>query len=415
MEKISRRLFLKSSALALTGVAARSVYPSDDGDPACLCGNPENSFQMLVMGDSVMWGQGLQGQNKFWYLTKRWLETEVYQDRRKVCAHIEAHSGATIIEQKRDRKSYIDPLRKFDGEINIGTPTILQQVENAAAYYDSRHISRKSVELVLLNGGANDLSIAKLVLPSFNFRTNIKKYCYTKMLELLNKTAIAFPNARIIVTGYYPIISEGTDEYYVCNLLNSLVKRNPCNLHGFKKGLDWTLEKMTKTSKIWYEDTNKYLQAAVNQINYDKPLENQSAFSNLPATTQSIPVGVSKRAFFAQVDFEKENAFAAANTYLWKVENFSDRDFTITSSHTNHACPDIRELQMKKIIKTDDELFGLRNAYCNCRDLRYKGFNLEKCYAAGTGHPNKEGAKEFARAIQFQLTGDNKYMSLTKD
>lgn len=409
MDNISRRSFLKYSALALTGIAAHCLYPSNGGSQTT---NSDNSFQMLVMGDSVMWGQGLHVNNKFWYLTKKWLETEVYQNRRLVNAHIEAHSGATIIEQKRDRKSYIDPLRKFNGEINIGTPTILRQVDDALAYYKSQGIAPESVELVLLDGAANDLSLPKLVLPqkiNFNFRTNIKKYCYTKMLGLLGKIADVFPNARIVVTGYYPIVSEKTDKKHICNLLGSLGERDACNSKWISKGLDWVLAEMALTSDVWYQDSNQHLQAAVDEINRAKPLKNQTPFSVLPESSQAVPANAAQRAFFAKVNFGKENAFAAENTYLWKVERFSDRDFSGAPVETNQSCPDIRKSQLPKIIETNDELFGFRNPYCNCRDLRYKGFILESCYAAGTGHPNKEGAKEFARAIKFQLTGDKKY------
>src|SRR5215204_2349336 len=140
MAAISRRSFLTSSTIALTSSLLVRGLP--------LSGEATDPFQMLVVGDSVMWGQGLLGSKKYWYLTQRWLETDVFRGRRKVDAHIEAHSGATIIDKNRTPK--IDRLRKFYGEINIGTPTIERQIDDSLSYYAEQRIDPASVELILM-------------------------------------------------------------------------------------------------------------------------------------------------------------------------------------------------------------------------------------------------------------------------
>src|SRR5918992_1274006 len=50
-------------------------------------------YHMLVLGDSISWGQGLKTENKSWYLVKLWLEKSTG---RVVTEKVEAHSGAVI-------------------------------------------------------------------------------------------------------------------------------------------------------------------------------------------------------------------------------------------------------------------------------------------------------------------------------
>src|SRR6476659_2815415 len=55
-------------------------------------------FRMLVLGDSVMWGQGLADEHKFTYLVRQWICAQRNNggcpDQTDVQIHIEAHSGA---------------------------------------------------------------------------------------------------------------------------------------------------------------------------------------------------------------------------------------------------------------------------------------------------------------------------------
>src|SRR5882762_3721820 len=50
-------------------------------------------LHMLVVGDSIMWGQGLREEEKFTSRVKCWLQEKV---NREVKVHVEAHSGAVI-------------------------------------------------------------------------------------------------------------------------------------------------------------------------------------------------------------------------------------------------------------------------------------------------------------------------------
>src|SRR5882724_8855229 len=50
-------------------------------------------FNILVLGDFVLWGEGLRPEHKSWYRVKSWLESNTG---RVVVERIEAHSGAVI-------------------------------------------------------------------------------------------------------------------------------------------------------------------------------------------------------------------------------------------------------------------------------------------------------------------------------
>jgi hypothetical protein len=55
-------------------------------------------LQMLVLGDSILWGQGLKSEHKTWHHIKVWLQKNTG---RPVVERIEAHSGAVVFGDKQ--------------------------------------------------------------------------------------------------------------------------------------------------------------------------------------------------------------------------------------------------------------------------------------------------------------------------
>src|SRR5437588_6374668 len=105
--------------------------------------NAENSrrpLNMLVLGDSILWGQGLKPEHKSWYQVKRWLERTTG---RKVVERIEAHSGSVIELASTD-----DRLSASNPEVNVALPTIHDQIDEALKSYTDA----SQVDLVLLSG-----------------------------------------------------------------------------------------------------------------------------------------------------------------------------------------------------------------------------------------------------------------------
>src|SRR5258705_8822029 len=90
---------------------------------------PDRALNLLVLGDSISWGQGLKDEHKSWHLIKAWLEQNTGRD---VHARVLAHSGAVI-------GSLDDPagrsLSELDGELSRVYPTINGQMDLAVKEY----------------------------------------------------------------------------------------------------------------------------------------------------------------------------------------------------------------------------------------------------------------------------------------
>src|ERR1051325_11222405 len=84
-------------------------------------------LNMLVLGDSIMWGQGLKPEHKSWYQVKAWLEKTTG---RKVIERIEAHSGTVVELASTD-----DRLSASNPEVNVALPTVNDQLEDAIKFY----------------------------------------------------------------------------------------------------------------------------------------------------------------------------------------------------------------------------------------------------------------------------------------
>src|SRR5688500_15699011 len=89
--------------VALPAVAQRTQPVSDQ--------SATRPYHMLVLGDSISWGQGLKTENKSWYLVKLWLEKSTG---RAVIEKVEAHSGAVI-----ERSSVTDNYTSTNAEVNV--------------------------------------------------------------------------------------------------------------------------------------------------------------------------------------------------------------------------------------------------------------------------------------------------------
>ena len=103
---------------------------------------------LVTLGDSVHWGQGLRLESKLHKL----VEAEVRKTRPGLVHHFMAHSGAIIgIGATVTR-------RRVHGEVPIAYPTLVEQVEGYAG-------NPADVVAVLVNGGINDVDIRNILNP----------------------------------------------------------------------------------------------------------------------------------------------------------------------------------------------------------------------------------------------------------
>jgi hypothetical protein len=362
--KYSRRQFLQhlGSAAGFLLTVKTGLAQSVPATPAV-----SSEYEMLVVGDSLIWGQGLKEENKSYSLVKKWLETEVFAGKRRVNLNLKAHSGASLTLPYEEaavlKKLEKNSTEYLFREIPASFPSIWEQIDLARKEYADPN----SVNLILLTGSITDvtlLEILKIFGDNKKLSADISKHCYESMLRFLKHAAATFPNALIVVGGYFPIVSNKTSTKKLFNaafelynyprplkpVLNNVVTRQ------FLKLLH---KRVTKSSRIWFAESNLELQKAVNQLNAE--------------------IGA-QRAVFVKSPFTEENSYAAEKTVLW---------------------------ELKKKGRLDDAYFKERLAQCKneLAPLIKSGlsYNARFCELAAISHPNPEGAKLFAGAIQNTL------------
>ena len=144
---------------------------------------------LFVIGDSVVWGQGLKSENKTAGILARHLGAQMTMP---------AHAGAKI----GIRDSYTVTMPS--GEVPCFFPTILQQLQGFRG-------DPAGVKWVLMNGGINDVEVQRLfnpMVPQFELELHTRNYCGRDMLTLLHQVTGKFTDAVVLVLGYYPVLSH---------------------------------------------------------------------------------------------------------------------------------------------------------------------------------------------------------------
>ena len=326
-------------------------------------------LQMLVLGDSILWGQGLKTENKAWHHTKVWLEKNTG---RKVVERIEAHSGAVI-----ERNSLNDNLTSSDPEVNVGLPTVNDQIDNALRFYSDP----SQVDLVLLSGCGNDVGVQKLLDASNvgEVKDMTEAKCGTPVENLLRRITTAFPSARVILTGYYPFFSEQTkNDFVLKGLARRFFKTRIDN--GHKMSSKEVFERLKLNSREWYQASNSRLAEAVRKINAE--------------------VG-QQRVVFAKIEFPPSYSFSAPQTHLW---NFNRSPYRMALLFLSFG---------KVLLPSNDEVRKHRTASCNELYREKPNETPEEktdrkalrlfCRYAALGHPNRKGALLYADSITRTL------------
>ncbi len=203
-------------ALAVSGAVGQGVRSSSQPGPA------ERPVNMLVLGDSVLWGEGLKTEHKAWYHVKLWIEKAMG---RPVVEKIEAHSGAVVEARAAD-----EMLTATDGEVDVALPSVLNQVDRALQHYGDG----AKVDLVLVTGCVNDIGAPNLLDAdsSAEIVQLTEAKCGRPMERLLQKITTSFPSADVIVTGYYLFFSEKTRNDFVLRALARKFQKSHPAVHN---------------------------------------------------------------------------------------------------------------------------------------------------------------------------------------
>ena len=364
----------KLSRLAvLAAVILFSLTSYGQIPPANATVKSERVVDLLVLGDSISWGQGLKDEHKAWFLVKRWLEVNTG---RAVRAQVEAHSGAVIGDPPEPG---LDPRTNYtlDGELSRAEPTINEQIDNALRSF----ADPAQVDLVLVNGCINDVESRRL-LNAANTPDGIRELAQAKcgppVEALLNRITTTFPSAHVVIIGYYPIITE-----YTANdlFMRALAKRFYTPATGTPKLNDKGLRaRLIAISREWYQTSDQMLALAARKIN-----------------SQLTARGSRQRVMFADAAFQPEHSFAAGKSRLWGFDASAIRKLLVV-------------LTLGKVqLRTNDERRSQRSDLCKFQFQKPQNETPEqkalredrrmRCRLAAVGHPNRKGAAMYADAI----------------
>ena len=298
------------------------------------------STDLVVLGDSVLWGQGILDQHKNAALVASGLQAQFPG----IAPVNIAHSGAVIGRQASCATT------TFPGEVPEHCPSILQQI---AAYTGDP----LAVPVVLVDGGINDIDVRTILnpftLPS-RLSSDIQQYCYQDMGYLLTQVKARFSQqaTKIVVTSYFPILSSlsALDKLepfmeYMGSPLPRLAFPGPM-VHG-----NPIVDKIIALCTQFWNESNQALAKAVSDVN----------------------IGTGPRCLFAKVPFTANNSVFAPDAWLWGIGDAPD-------------------------FAPQDEVAASRAPQCNLAHPN-DWFAREQCYRASAGHPNVTGAQQFAQAI----------------
>ncbi len=293
------------------------------------------SKYLVTLGDSVHWGQGLRPANK--------IHTRVGAVLRKarpdLVDHLLAHSGATI-----GVDASVAPER-VHGEVPIAYPTLFQQLDGFAGDPDE-------VLVALVNGGINDVDLRRIlsILTSLDHLSDLtNKHCHLDMRALLARVVPRFPQATILVTGYYPILSYESAPFGIPLLLA-------------QEGLSVSAEVAELTA-----GRNAIVERALHFWRESRA-----------ALQRAVDDAASARVLFVDPGFTEANAAFAPASLLFGLRNDG-------------------------LLSPEDEVIAERRGGCNAAIPPFDAGRRFQCYRASAGHPNARGARRYAEAIVAAL------------
>ncbi len=315
----------------------------------------QDFLYMAVIGDSILWGSGLEEKDK---ITTHVVDTLERETGRRVVIQLFAQNGATLIPKPEDEVCTTD--------CNAEAPTTHTSITTQAGLLERGEL----IELVLMNGCINDIDPARFFSPLLNANllaqlTEI--VCGQMMEELLEIVHSVVPRASVMVTGYYPIISTQSD---LLGLQHWLDSRNIFEVGVPQYLLDGIIirgitELLAERSLLFDEVSRAALTRAVDTVNGRTP-------------------GL-HRVSFVDPGFGPENAAFAPETWLWSLRE---------------PVGDSSERYPSLEVALEDSLIGPRTLACTNANVVLDAL---PCYFASVGHPNPRGARAYADAIISEL------------
>jgi hypothetical protein len=185
-----------------------------------------DTFRIAIFGDSIAWGQGLSEPSKFTNLLADRFDRQFGGSIGVYALDRLAHSGAVVLPASGvlDAIPPTTPVGPI-GEVPASTPSVSAQVAAWAAT-PALAAEAAQIDLVVLDGGINDVDVRTILNPLASdaaLAAATRRACRGVMAGLLNAVRGTFLGAtRIVVTGYYPIVSADSDLDLLVGLLTGM-------------------------------------------------------------------------------------------------------------------------------------------------------------------------------------------------
>ncbi|GJM26912.1 MAG: hypothetical protein DHS20C16_33270 [Phycisphaerae bacterium] len=304
----------------------------------------QDFFYLTILGDSVMWGNGLLEDDKISSLVADAIESATG---RKVIRTVYAMSGATLTRTPFDEECTF----RCTGEVPTAFRSINLQIDTI------EHPQRS--DLILMDGCINDVTLERILstestVEDIEFATDY--FCNDQMIDTLDRLKDIAPQVPIIVTGYFPFVSTQSD-------FSSLL--NWAQTQGFDVAnvneLNQIATTFTHHSEVFYEASVIALQSAITEAASHRDEAN--------AITYVDP------------GFGPEHAVFTDDSWVWDLK--LDRELA-------------RRLGLEIGLVPEDPQLSFRAKACVEDGSISDPFT---CIFASVGHPNAKGAKAYAEAI----------------
>jgi hypothetical protein len=357
--------------------------------------NPTDTspLTMLSLGDSAMWGNGLNIDHKYSHQVAQHLADAAG---RVVNLVTYAHSGANL---STEAKQSYEPLITSDkgrppGDPNAGLPTTLQQEACAKKDYSQ-------AEVILLNGCINDVSAEAIGLPfpligarPAEIKRRALKQCSEPMQTLLKNTKDDYPRATIIVSNYWLIISDKSSPIGVT--MKKRIARSTSSDPALNKEFDGLISAQLKAE----QETGKNFVAsdlASDPANiFRKWSDNSRAFLDTSQDCFVWAVSVANSKSAAKTD----NPCPHAPPALPQLASEDLRVFLATVSDDpafSYGAGQLKRLWSVPVVRRRyDQEYVPRHALCKSHYPFGKRFI---CTVNPTAHPNVAGAKAYTDSI----------------
>jgi hypothetical protein len=200
--------------------------------------------------------------------------------------------------------------------------------------------------VILINGGANDVDIRVFLNPTTHpdtLKCLITRYCHDDMKALLQTVAGRFsnPQCKIVLLGYYPILSRQSDPALIPALLRARGIRNASPLMQSEAAIS---DPRDLAFQFWQQSDSSF-RAVVTEVG-------------------------DRRITYVPSPFQEQNALFESDPLLWWLNADSS---------------------------PQDEVADDRRA--PCVRLNPDWVDCQTCIRASVGHPNAVGAIKIYEAI----------------